>query len=255
VPSVAGFNLTPVKSTALHRPERIDLRPAGAVGDRRFLCIRDDGTRLSGISKASLIPIRASHDETSNRLSLTFPDATVIEGDDRSIGPEIPVALFDRVVPVRAIDPSLTDALRARVGDDTLILARVDEPEYAGGAHRVSVISRASVEDLGSRMGEGALDTRRFRMLIEVEGLDPYEEEGWQGQRIRVGDAVVRLGDRMPRCVMTTLDPDTGAQNAPVLTALAQYRRVGSQPVLGVYGDVEHPATIDVGDPVEPLAD
>ncbi len=224
------------------------------MGDRRFLCIRDDGTRLSGISKASLIPIRASHDETSHRLSLTFPDGTVIDGDDRSIGPVIPVALFDRVIPVRAVDPALTDALRARVGDDTLILARVDEPEYAGGTHRVSVISRASVEDLAGRMRQGALDTRRFRMLIEVGGLDPYEEDGWQGRRLRVGDGVVRLGDRMPRCVMTTLDPDTGAQNAPVLTALARYRRVGSQPVLGVYGDVERPGTMAVGDPVEVLA-
>jgi len=251
MPTVAGFNLTPVKSTALHRPERIDLRTDGAVGDRRFLCIRDDGTRLSGISKAALMPIRAAHDPDAHRLSLTFPGGAVVDGDDRSSGPVIPVALFDRVIPVRRIDPALTGALRAHVMDDTLTLARVDEPEYAGGTHRVSIVSRASVEDLGSRVGDGALDPRRFRMLIEVDGLAPYDEDGWQGGRVRVGDAIVRIGERMPRCVMTTLDPDTGVQDTPLLHALASYRKVGTQVVLGVYGDVERPGPIAVGDRVE----
>jgi uncharacterized protein YcbX len=253
MPTVAGFNLTPVKSTSLHRPDHIDLRPEGAAGDRRFLCIRADGTRLSGISKASLIPIRSHHDQAAHRLRLELPDGITIEGEDRPIGDVIPVALFDRAIPVRAIDPALTDAFRTHTGDDTLTLARVDEPEYAGGAHRVSLMSRASVADLGNRLGNGALDARRFRMLVEVDGLDPYEEDGWDGRRICVGSAVVRIGDLMPRCVMTTLDPDTGAQNAPVLTALARYRPVEGKPVLGVSGDVERPGMIGVGDPVELL--
>src|SRR5437773_7418320 len=37
MPVVEGFNLTPVKSTALSHPDEIDLRREGAVGDRRFL--------------------------------------------------------------------------------------------------------------------------------------------------------------------------------------------------------------------------
>jgi uncharacterized protein YcbX len=49
---------------------------------------------------------------------------------------------------------------------------------------------------------------------------------------------------------MTTLDPDTGEQNAPVLDALAEYRRVGAELLLGVYGDVDQPGTIAVGDDV-----
>ena len=253
MPSVAGFNLTPVKSTALHRPERIDVQMTGAFGDRRFLCIRADGTRLSGISKASLIPIRAEHDDAAHRLSLMFPDGVTIDGDDRPVGDVIRVALFDREIPVRPIDRTLTEALRAHIGDDTLTLARVDEPEYAGGGHRVSVISRASVEDLGRRVDHGELDARRFRMLIEVDGLDPYEEDGWQGRRIRVGEVVVCIGEQMPRCVMTTLDPDTGVQNAPVLAVLGRYRSVETKPVLGVSGDVEQPGTITIDDPVELL--
>ena len=125
--------------------------------------------------------------------------------------------------------------------DETLQLVRVDEPEYAGGMHRVSLLSRASIADLAARGGADSLDPRRFRMLVEVDGCDPYEEDGWSGRRVRLGEAIVRVGDRMPRCVFTTLDPDTGAKDFPTLDVLAEHRKVGTDLLLGVYADVERP--------------
>ena len=53
IATVAGFNLTPVKSTALQHPETIDLRVDGAVGDRRFVFARDDGSRLHATQSPS----------------------------------------------------------------------------------------------------------------------------------------------------------------------------------------------------------
>jgi uncharacterized protein YcbX len=179
----------------------------------------------------------------------------VLEGDGRPIGEPIPVQLYDRVIPVRRIDETLTRALRERIGDETLTLARVDEPEYAGGGHRVSIVSRASVADVGAHLGDDGLDARRFRMLIEVDGVDAFAEDAWQGRRLRIGEAVVRVAKRMNRCVMTTLDPDTGVQDAPVLDALASYRKVGVKLLIGVKGEVERPGRIALGDAVEPLDD
>jgi uncharacterized protein YcbX len=130
---------------------------------------------------------------------------------------------------------------------------RVDQPEYAGGMHRVSVVSRASIADVGARGGDPALDPRRFRMLVELDGLGPYEEDTWQGRQVRIGDAVIRLGDRMPRCVMTTLDPDTGEKDFDTLDVLAGHRKIGAELLLGVYGDVERSGVARAGDPVELL--
>jgi uncharacterized protein YcbX len=253
MPSVAGFNVTPVKSTALHRPERIELRPNGAVGDRRFLFARLSGERLSGISKASLMPIRSEHDGDRDHLRLTLGDRTA-EGPALGHGDAIAVHLFDRDVLARPVDPVFDAFVREVIGDDTLALFRVEAPEYAGGGHRASLLARASVADLGARLGDEALDARRFRMLIEIDGLDLYEEDTWEGRRVRVGGAVIRVGERMPRCVMTTLHPDTGAQDTPVLAALVRYRTdEDGKPIVGVYGDVEVPGWIAVGDTVEPL--
>lgn len=251
MPNVAAFNLTPVKSTGLHRPDVIDLRPEGAVGDRRFLFARLDGSRPSGISKAPLMGLVSAWDPDAERLSLRFPDGTEVHGDARPVGEAIDVALFDRTVPARPIDPMFTEAVHGI--DETLTLMRVDGPEYAGGAHRLSVVSLASVADIGTRGGDPALDPRRFRMLVELDGLDPYEEDTWQGRQVRIGDAVIRLGDRMPRCVMTTLDPDTGQKDFETLEVLAGHRKNGTELLLGVYGDVERPGVARVGDPVELL--
>jgi len=250
MPIVTGFTTTPVKSMALTRPARIELSAFGCVGDRRFLCTRSNGQRLSGISKAALMPIRPAYDADAERLTLTFPDGSIVEGDATTVGEPLTVELCDRAIPARVLDGPFTEAIRSQARDDTLSLARVVEPEYAGGAHRASVISLASVADVGQHAGDERLDPRRFRMLIEIDGVEPYEEDTWRGRRVRFGHAVVRIGDRMNRCVMTTLDPDTGEQNAPVLDALAEHRKVGTELLLGVSGDIDRPGTIAVGDEV-----
>ena len=250
MPIVTGFTTTPVKSMALSRPHRIELSAFGCAGDRRFLCVRSDGRRLSGISKAALMPIRPAYDAGAERLTLTFPDGSVVEDDANDLGEPLTVELFDRAIPAHFLHGPFTEAIRSHARDDTLSLARVVGPEYAGGTHRASVISLASVADVGRHAGDERLDPRRFRMLIEIDGVEPYEEDTWQGRRVAFGQAVVHIGDRMNRCVMTTLDPDTGEQNAPVLDALAEHRKVGTELLLGVSGDVDRPGAIAVGDDV-----
>jgi uncharacterized protein YcbX len=54
----------------------------------------------------------------------------------------------------------------------------------------------------------------------------------------------------VPRCVVTTRDPDDGRTDAPVLAALAQLR--GSKGVtFGIWCDVLRPGELRVGDPVQ----
>jgi uncharacterized protein YcbX len=254
MPTVSGCNVTPVKSTRLHRPDEIELRAEGTVGDRRFLFVRDDGSRLSGISKAALMPLLASWDRDEERLSIRFPDGATVNGSAAPTGDPFAVELFDRTVTARWVDPVFTEAIRERV-DDTIGLARVADGEYAGGMHRVSITSNASIAAVGERLGDPGLDGRRFRMLLELDGCEPFEEDAWRGTRIRVGEAVIRVGDGMPRCVMTTLGPDTGEPDALVLDALAAFRKAGTELLFGVYGDVEQPGVIRLGDAVEVLSD
>lgn len=252
VPTIARFNVAPVKSTALLHPDEIALRRGGVDEDRRFLFVDSDGRRVTGAAKSALLGIRSTFDARTDRLALDLPDGTRVEGDAAPTGARTRVALFDRDVDVRRVDGPFSEAVSRHVGL-ALGLVRVEPPERGGGAHPVSIVSSASVAELGRRAGREAPDARRFRMLVEVDGCAPHEEDAWSGRRVRLGDAVVRVRNGVPRCVVTTMHPDTGVKDFPTLDVLATYRRVDGDLLFGDYGDVEEPGVVRVGDPVDLL--
>ena len=103
--------------------------------------------------------------------------------------------------------------------------------------------------------GAGApLDGRRFRMLLEIDGVGAHEEDGWIGREVRAGTASIFFNGDVGRCVVTSHDPDTGVTDLDTLGALATYRRTGvTEPLpLGIYGEVVRPGRVRVGDEVVP---
>lgn len=251
--TVARLNVTPLKSASLHHPDSIELTESGVEGDHRFMLLEADGRRVSGAAKAPLLGIVADLDDDGTTLGLRFPGGNTIVAAAAPAGDPFEVELYRRHVRVREIPGPLPRALSDHVGRP-LRLVRVQEPEHAGGVHRASIISLASVADLGRRAGTAeSPDSRRFRMLIELDGREPYEEDSWSTRRVRVGAAVLKVAGSVPRCVLTNLDPDSGERDFPALDVLAQYRRRGTELLLGVYADVEAPGAISVGDAVEIL--
>jgi uncharacterized protein YcbX len=65
-------------------------------------------------------------------------------------------------------------------------------------------------------------DGRRLRPNIVVGGVEGLAERSWPGHCLRVRDVVIAVRDLRSRCVMTTFDPDTLAQDPKVLRRIAQ---------------------------------
>src|SRR4029079_2208925 len=89
----------------------------------------------------------------------------------------------------------------------------------------------------------------RFRMLINLEGAEPHEEDTWLGRRIGLGDAVLHVTKPDARCAITTHDPDTGARDFDTLRTIIGYRglREGKHADFGVLADVVQPGRIRLG--------
>src|SRR3990170_6262518 len=80
MPTVARFNVTPVKSTALHHPDHIRVERSGAVGNRDFFFLDEDGKLFGGSKLGPLVRIHADHDASTDTLRLRFPDGVDVQG-------------------------------------------------------------------------------------------------------------------------------------------------------------------------------
>jgi hypothetical protein len=135
-----------------------------------------------------------------------------------------------------------------------VLLVRTEEPGTGSDVRVGTLIARASCERLAQEMG-APVDPRRFRMLLELDRLDAHEEDTWEDRVIRVGDAVLIARGPVPRCAVTTQDPDTGEVNLDTLRAIKDYRGLRERKAIdfGVYFDVEQPGRVRIGDAVEPV--
>lgn len=252
--TVSRLSVTPVKGLALQHPDEIELTESGVAENRRFYLVDRVGFLFSGINHGPLCRIVPRYDAATELLRLELPDGTTIEESALGEGDPVDTDFWGRRVTGRVVEGSFGDALSDYVGK-AVRLVRADRPGQACDVQTVTFLSDASVEELRSRAGrEQPLDERRFRMLIGLAGAEPHEEDAWHGTLMRVGAALVRVGGPVPRCATTTRDPETGERDFDALREIKTYRglREGRHIDFGVYGDVEQPGRVRVGDPVEP---
>jgi uncharacterized protein YcbX len=256
VPEVSWLTVAPVKGLALQPRAQVQLERHGVTDNRRFHLVDADGRRFAVRDHGVLLQVGADYDSATSRLTLTFPDGAVIEGEI-TLGVAVVSDFWGRPVAGRVVEGPWGPALSEFVGGAVRVV-QSDEPG-AGvdrGRGKVSLVSDASLEELarqGSR--NGAVDGRRFRMLIGLAGCEPHEEDSWLGREVSVGAAVVRLLGTVGRCAVTTRNPDTGRRDFDALGAIMAYR--GRNPLtkeldFGVFGDVVEPGPVQVGDPVVP---
>lgn len=253
--TVARLSIAPVKSMALQHPDQLRLEPFGVVEDRRYYPTEEDGRLVSGGKNGSLMRIQASYDANTDWLSLSFPDGSVVESEAASLGQPVVTSFYGRPVTGRAVIGPWADAISSYLGRPVL-LVRPDNPGQASDEAPVSLVSTASGEELARQAGRTTpVDIRRFRMLMELAGCAPHEEDTWAGRRLCVGQAVLEVGGPIPRCVVTTLDPDMGVKDFDSLKFIAGYRGVGPDQGInfGVYASVIEPGTVAVGDRAELL--
>jgi uncharacterized protein YcbX len=253
---VVRICIAPVKALHVVNPEEVELTRAGVVGDRRFWLVDSDRRLVNGKGHPELMRVHPEWDEASRRLRLAFPDGSIVEGGAEP-GEPFAAELYGTPHPSRLVPGPWQEALSEFAGEPLTLLwsegGAQDRGNDRGGW--ASLVSRGSLERLRAVAGAAEpVDGRRFRMLFEIDGVEPHEEDGWLDNRVAIGDAViVPLGD-VGRCVVTTCDPDSGVSDLDTLGLLAGYRREGAVEPLpfGVFCDVAVPGPVRVGDAVRP---
>jgi uncharacterized protein len=254
---VVRISIAPVKSLALVHPDEVQLERGGVVGNRRFWLRDERGALYAGKRDGRMMQIHPEWDEATRRLALTFPDGKRVEGTVE-VGEPVAAELYRVPRTSRRVIGPWQDAISSFVGRPLeLLWADADAVDRTPGGGAVSLVSRGSLERLRAEIGaDEDVDGRRFRMLLEIDGVDAHDEDGWIGRNVRIGEATVVFNGDIGRCVVTSRHPDTGEIDLPTLVTLASYRPEGVSETLpfGVYGAVAVPGRVRVGDIAEPLS-
>ena len=250
MPTVSRLNIAPVKGLALESRPEIRLEPWGVAEDRRFYLVDPTGRLVDGLIAGPLVQVAAWTDPDGERLRLTFPNGLVVE-DDVRVTDALETAMYGRTAVGHVVDGPWAAVLEPIAGR-SLRLVRVDEPGRTRTDHPATLIGDGSLDQLARHLGVPSVDPRRFRMLIELVGGAPHEEDTWCDRRVAIGGTILRISKPVPRCAITTQDPDTGVRDLDTLRTIIAYRglRNGKDIDFGVWGEVERPGTIRVGDEV-----
>ena len=116
---------------------------------------------------------------------------------------------------------------------------RLVDPDHSLGDHQIAfsdafpllLISEASLKDLNLRLPE-TFSMNRFRPNLVVNNTEPYEEDTWK--LIKIGDCELQIVKPCSRCVLTTVDPETGEfSGKEPLRTMASYRKQNGKVLFG----------------------
>lgn len=244
------INIAPVKSLGLVHPNLIHVGESGIEEDRRFHVVDGMGRLVTQRQISELVQVKVEYSIEPEHLILSFPDGSRSEGIPKAGDPEATV-MFGRTVSGCEVVGDFGQALSHFCGVP-LRLIKSDIPCQSYDGYPVSIISQASIDQLNSTYQTSKpLDNRRFRPNFLVEGPKSHEEDLWLGKDLGIGaNLTLRINARDPRCVITTHDPDTGERDLDTLRAILSYRPDPKAAYFGVYGDVQSPGLVRVGDKV-----
>lgn len=137
--------------------------------------------------------------------------------------------------------PEARRALQARAGRDARLVAYQGPERF--DVLNLLVATDGAVEAFGHGF-------RRLRPNLVIGGVPAEAEVNWPGRALRVGEAVVGVHSMRQRCIVTTIDPDSGAQDVEVLKQIR--RDFGGELALNCW--VIEAGTVHRGDSVSLIA-
>lgn len=231
---IRSLHVYPVKSCGGVAVEAAQVDARGLAGDRHWMVVDARGRFLTQRTHPALARVRAQ----------PLPHGTVLACPglpDHVLG--TPTGAHRRTVRIwqheveAAVAEEASNAWISSVVGESAALVHADgttrraaDPQWTDGAHApiafpdgfpVLVCSSSSLEALGQWMDQ-APPMACFRPNVVIDGLPAWAEDHLG--ELRCGEVVLRLVKPCTRCVVTQLDPETGARGIDPLPALRAHR-------------------------------
>ncbi|XP_004613115.2 mitochondrial amidoxime reducing component 2 [Sorex araneus] len=278
VGTVAQLSIYPLKSCKGVRVNEAECTAlglrSGHLRDRFWLVIKEDGSTVTARQEPRLVLVSITAE--GDRLVLSAPGM-----DPLALPSKLPSSNSVQNCRIFGLDIQGRDCgdevaqwftsylktgafrlvqfeknMKGRISKDILPAIKKKYQVAYPDCSPVMILSEASLADLNSRLEKKAT-MDHFRPNIVVTGCDAFEEDTWED--LVIGSVEMKKSIACPRCIMTTVDPDTGViDRKEPLETLKSYRLCDpsersiykSSPLFGIYYSVEKIGSLKVGDPV-----
>jgi uncharacterized protein YcbX len=229
-----GFFIYPLKSAQGIACSSVNVASTGFEFDRQWMLVDTRGTFLSQRTHPLLARIEVELGPVGLRLSA--PSVRALDVPYVACGPELPVRVHgDKCVGIdqgKDAGDWATEVIgqTARLVRVPLDSKRLANPTFAGVVRApmgfadgfpLLVCNQASLDDLNTRLPK-PIPMARFRPNIVLTGLDPWAED--RIDTVAVGNLILRLVKPCTRCVIPSVDQDTGLPSTDPLPALKSFR-------------------------------
>ena len=254
----------PVKSLGGIRLDFANITTRGLENDRRFMLVDENGRFLSQREHPQLAIfqteiegkfLKITHKKTKQNLTINLSPPSqpsllsVTIWDDNTTAVESSSeasAWFTKIleIPVRLV---YMPEESQRKTDTQYSLTGEEITSFSDG-YPILIIGQSSLDDLNDRL-ENPVNINRFRHNFVFTNGEPFEEDNWH--EFTVGN--IRFFGVKPcaRCIMTTIDQETGEKKdrEPLLT-LNKYRKAGNKILFGQNVLISQLGTVSVGEDV-----
>jgi uncharacterized protein len=224
----------PVKSLGGIRVKQAEVLIKGLKHDRRWMLVDENGGFLTQRTHPALALFKLSPGDHGFQV--------LHEGEEKQLfiqpaaGERIRSHVWDDEVEVIEADTHLSQWFSTHLGFRVRLVQfpeshpRPVDARYAHANEHVSladgypllIIGEASLADLNKRLSS-PVPMNRFRPNLVFSGGQAYEEDTWN--EFRIGESMFKGVKPCSRCILTTIDQDTGTQGKEPLATLATYRK------------------------------
>ena len=252
--------LYPIKSLGGISVSQALVEERGFRYDRRWMLVDKKGDFVTQRQHPQLALLQVALSETQLEVfSKRDPSQRVAFDLDLVSDQELQVSIWGDQVLARVVSAELSrwfsDFLEMEL--DLVVMPesshRKMDPRYAVQEESVSfadgmpyvMIGQASLDDLNGRLSD-PVGMDRFRPNLVFSGGEAYVED--QFKQLQIGEVEFQVVKPCARCVMITVNQQTGEKGKEPLATLATYRTVNNKVYFGQNAVALAPGMVRVGD-------
>jgi len=260
--TVSELAIYPVKSCAQIPLKKARIDSFGLNHDRRWMVVDKHGKFVTQRQQPSMCLIKSELVEQGIIISVPGMDALqvtvpttretrqVIVWNDQCSAIDCGDVVAQRLSRFLGIECRMVFFPADEIRQVDLNFSQEGDRTAFSDGFPILLISQASLDDLNSRM-ETPLPMARFRPNLVVSGCEPFAEDNWR--RIKIGELIMRIVKPCSRCVIPSIDINSGEKGVEPTKTLLSYRKRDNKIYFGQNVIADGEGKIKIGMPVEVL--